>query len=132
MNRLKLTFAAIILVQAAHALEEQAGRLWESFPPARFVAELVSHDLARGFLLGNVSLVAFGVWCLVWPVRREWPSAAYFMWAWVVLEVINGIGHLLWTLREGEYTPGVATAPVLLALAIYLGLQLLRKGRNRI
>jgi len=44
----------------------------------------------------------------------------------VTLEAINGIGHLLWTLRQGGYTPGVGTAPVLLILAIYLARQLRR------
>jgi hypothetical protein len=40
------------------------------------------------------------------------------------MEVLNGIGHSLWSLRRGGYTPGVATAPVLLVLAVYLALQL--------
>jgi hypothetical protein len=43
-----------------------------------------------------------------------------------VLEIINGIGHPLWSLREGRYTPGLATAPILLLLAVYLAHQLRR------
>ena len=53
-------------------------------------------------------------------MRRGWPSAAYLAWFWVAVQLINGIGHPLWTLRQGGYTPGVATAPLLLILAIYL------------
>ena len=34
--------------------------------------------------------------------------------------MLNGIGHLAWSLMVGDYTPGVATAPVLLVLAVYL------------
>jgi hypothetical protein len=34
MTRLQLTFGALVLAQAAHAVEEYVGRLWESFPPA--------------------------------------------------------------------------------------------------
>jgi hypothetical protein len=49
------------------------------------------------------------------------------VWLWVAVAVTNGIGHLLWTLRQGGYTPGVATAPLLLAVAVYLALQLSRK-----
>jgi hypothetical protein len=45
----------------------------------------------------------------------------------VAIETINGIGHPLWSLRQGGYTPGVATAPVLLILAINLARQLLRQ-----
>ena len=124
MTRFQKAFGALVLVQAAHSGEEYVGRLWESFPPARFLTGLVSQDRERGFVLINVSLVAFGLWCLLWPVRREWPSAVTLAWVWVALEVVNGIGHLLWTLRQGGYTPGVATAPVLLVLAVYIALQL--------
>jgi hypothetical protein len=124
MTRFQLTFGAIVLAQAAHSAEEYVGRLWESFPPARFLTGLVSQDLERGFLIINVSLVAFGLWCFFGPVRRAWPSAVPLAWAWAALELVNGIGHPLWALRQGSYTPGVATAPLLLVLAVYLALQL--------
>jgi hypothetical protein len=120
MRRFRVAFGALILAQAAHSVEESVGRLWESFPPARLVAGLVSHDLARGFVLLNVTLVAFGLWCFLWPVRRGWPSATTFAWGWVVVELINGVGHPLWALRVGGYAPGVATAPLLLILAMIL------------
>jgi hypothetical protein len=45
------------------------------------------------------------------------------------LEIINGIGHPFWTLRERGYTPGVATAPMLLVLALSLMWQL-KKSRS--
>jgi hypothetical protein len=124
MSRFTTAFGALIVGQCAHSAEEYIGRLWESFPPARFVSGLVSSDLQRGFLLANVALVAFGLWCWRWPVRGGWPTAVPLAWAWVTLEIVNGIGHSLWTLREGGYTPGVGTAPVLLVLAIYLARQL--------
>jgi Protein of unknown function with HXXEE motif len=130
MNRFQATFGALVLAQAAHSVEECVERLWESYPPARFVAGLISHDLERGFVIGNVLLVAFGLWCFLWPVRRGWPSAVYLGWAWAVVEMINGIVHPLWTLHEGGYTPGVATAPILLALAVYLAIQLRRAQRG--
>ena len=110
-------------------MEEYAGRLWESFPPARFVSGLISADLERNFLLLNVALIAFGVWCLFWPVRRSWPVAQTLAWIWVTIEVLNAVGHTLWSLLRGGYTPGVATAPVLLLLAGYLGYRLGRRTR---
>jgi hypothetical protein len=125
-----MAFGGIVLAQAAHSVEEYVGRLWESFPPARFLTGLVSQDLERGFLSINVSLVAFGLWCVFWPVRQGWPSAVPLAWAWVALQAINGIGHPLWTLRQGSYAPGVATAPVLLVLAMYLALQLRHIARH--
>ena len=126
MSRFQLTFGALVLTQAAHSIEEYVGHLWESFPPARFLTSLVSSDLERGFVLLNVSLLAFGVWCFLWPVRRGWPVAVALAWLWAVVEMVNGIGHPLWSLREGGYTPGLATAPVLLVLAVYLAYQLRR------
>jgi hypothetical protein len=130
MTRFKLTFGALVLAQAAHSVEECVGRLWESFPPAHFVSGLISDDRAWNFAALNVALVAFGIRCFLWPVRRGWPSAVYLGWVWVVLETINGIVHPVWTLREGGYTPGVATAPVLLALAVYLACQLRNVQRD--
>jgi hypothetical protein len=124
MTRFQVAFGALILAQAAHSAEEYIGGLWASFPPASFLSRLVSQDLERGFVVINASVVAFGLWCFAWPVRRGWRSAASLAWVWVVVELINGVGHPLWSLRQGGYTPGVATAPVLLILALYLARQL--------
>ena len=124
MTRTKAAFGALVVTQAAHSIEETVGRLWESFPPAAFLAGLVSRDREFAFILLNCVLVAFGFWCLLWPVRRDWRSATSLLWFWVIIETINGIGHPAWSLRQGGYTPGVFTAPVLLVLALYLGSQL--------
>ena len=129
MSRFQLTFGALIVVQAAHSVEESLGHLWESFPPARFVAGLASSNLEHGFILLNVLLVAFGAWCFFWPVRRGWPLAIPLAWLWAAIEIINGIGHPLWSIREGGYTPGLATAPILLILALCLAYQ--SAGRMR-
>lgn len=126
--RFELTFGLLILVQAAHSLEEYLGHLWESFPPARFATGLVSTDHERGFVILNVLLVTFGTWCYFWPVRRHWTIAVPLGWLWVVVETINGIGHPLWTVMERGYTPGVGTAPVLFILAIYLAILLRRRA----
>jgi hypothetical protein len=124
MPRLKMAFSALILVQIAHSAEEYVGRLWESFPPASFLTGLISPDRRVGFIVINTALVAFGLWCLFFPVRKEWPTASGFIWFWIVLETINGVGHPAWTLRQGAYTPGVFTAPILLVVALYLAFQL--------
>jgi hypothetical protein len=121
-------FAALVLAQTAHSIEEYVGRLWESFPPARFLTGLISEDRELAFVILNTALVAFGVWCFRWPVRRKWPSATGLLWFWIVIEMINGVGHPLWSLRQGGYTPGVLTAPILLALALYLAYQLRSHG----
>ena len=124
MTRLQSTFLALVGMQAAHSVEEYVGRLYDVFPPARFVSGLISPNLERGFVIFNLALVAFGLWCWAWPVRRQWSVAAPLAWLWVAIELVNGVGHPLWSLREFRYTPGVATAPMLLVLAIYLARQL--------
>ena len=74
----------------------------------------------------NLAIFVFGLWSFFWPVRRGWRSAPTFMWGWAVIETINGIGHPVWSVIQRGYTPGVLTAPVLLVLALYLGVQLTR------
>jgi len=124
-------FGALVLTQAAHSIEEYVGRLWESFPPAEFLTGLVSSDHERGFLVINVSLVVFGIWCWLWPVRRGWPIAPALIWCWAIIETINGVGHPLWTLMQHAYTPGVLTAPALLVLAVALASKLIaRRART--
>jgi hypothetical protein len=130
MSRIQAPFGALVLVQAAHSVEEYVGRLWETFPPAYVLTGLVSSDRELGFAVINLSLVAFGLWCWIWPVRGGWRSAGVFAWFWVGLQVINGIGHPFWTLRQGGYTPGVATAPLLLVLALLLAFRLLHGGTS--
>lgn len=124
MGKLKNTFLALVAAQAAHSVEEYMGRLWEVFPPATFVTGLVSEDRRLGFILINIALLAFGAWCFIWPVRRHWPSAKSLIGAWVLIELINGVGHPFWSLWQRKYSPGLITAPLLLILALSLILQL--------
>ena len=124
MPRLDASFITLVAIQAAHSIEECLGRLFEVFPPARFVSGLLSQDLQRGFIIGNVALVSFGLWCFVWPIRRRWRSAVTIGWLWVTIELVNGVVHPLWSLHEQSYTPGVATAPMLFVAALYLARQL--------
>jgi hypothetical protein len=128
VQRLDASFIALVGIQAAHSVEEYLGRLYEVFPPARFVSGLLSQDLRLGFIIGNVVLLSFGLWCFFWPIHRRWRSAVAIGWLWVTIEVINGVVHPLWSLLQLSYTPGVATAPLLLISALYLARQL-RTGR---
>jgi hypothetical protein len=130
MSRVATTFGALVLAQAVHSTEEYLGRLWETFPPARFVSGLVSNDLESGFLFLNVCIVAFGAGCYFWPVRRHWAIATPILWLWIVIETINGVGHPLWCVLQRGYVAGVITAPILLALALYLAKQVLASAAH--
>lgn len=108
------------MAQAAHSIEEYVFRLFDVLAPARFVSRLLSSDPARGFAIANTVLVLFGVWCYVARVRRGRSSARGWAWFWAVLELGNGIGHGLFALARGGYFPGLATAPFLLGISVYL------------
>jgi hypothetical protein len=122
--RVKVAFAALIAAQTAHSAEEYVGRLWESLAPARFLSGLISSDREFGFVVLNSVLVIFGLWCFLFPVRKEWPAGAAFIWVWTVVEAMNGTAHIAWTLIEGGYTPGLLTAPFLLGISLYLVFQM--------
>lgn len=126
----RLAFLALIVAQAAHSVEEYLFRLYDVFGPARFVSGLVSRDLATGFAILNTALVLFGVWCYVARVRPGHPSGSAFAWFWTVLEFANGTSHSVIALSRGSYFPGVATAPFLLGLSLYLGLRLSESARS--
>jgi hypothetical protein len=110
----------LILSQALHSIEEYVARLYEVFAPARFVSSLISDDPSIGFLIGNLALVAFGLWCWAFPVRSRWRIAHGLAWFWSVLELGNGLVHAVMAMSIGAYFPGVLTAPLLFALGLRL------------
>jgi hypothetical protein len=127
-RRSQFAFLFLILAQGAHSVEEYATGLYEVFAPARFVSSLVSCDLALGFLIVNAALVTFGLWCWAVPVRLGWRAARGLAWFWALLEIGNGVGHSTLALSREGYFPGLATAPLLLLLAAWLAVLLVRQG----
>jgi hypothetical protein len=119
-------FLALIGAQCLHSLEEYFTKLYAVFTPAAYVSGLLTTDLRLGFAGFNAALVGFGLWCYVFRVRRNHPRAARWTWFWVLLELGNGVGHLALAVIRGPYFPGVATAPLLIALAGILAYQLTR------
>jgi hypothetical protein len=123
----QIVFLGLVLAQGAHSIEEYRYRLYEVFAPARAVSMLASDDPATGFVIVNVALVAFGLWCYLLPLRLGWPNARGFLWFWAVLELANGIGHLALAGARGGYFPGAGTAPLLVLLAGWLAVLLARR-----
>lgn len=130
-NQHKLIFIILVLVQGTHSIEEYFGKLWEVFAPARILCSLISDDLEIGFLVINIGLFIFGIGVWHFLIKKELAIGHTFMWIWIVIELINGIGHPLWALSEGSYMPGLYTAPFLLLLAIYLATTLLNMRSQR-
>src|SRR6476660_7313284 len=121
MNRLSRdAFLALILTQAAHSTEEYFTRLYEVLAPARIVSGFLFGDPRIGFVIFNVSLVVFGLWCYFGPVRHGSRSATALAWFWAVLEMLNGAVHIVWAIAVGSYRPGLLTAPLLVLIALVL------------
>jgi hypothetical protein len=128
LNRIKIAFLLLVLTQALHSVEEYIGRLWEVYPPAKFICSLISKNPETGFLILNIGFLIFGLCCWRFLIRRNHFYPHGFIWFWIVMEMINVTGHITWALSEWAYVPGVATAPILLILAVYLSRQLLHPG----
>jgi hypothetical protein len=125
-RRIRITFLLIALGQGLHSIEESIGKLWEVYPPATFLSGLVSPDLKTGFIIINVGL--FIILILTWLITFSKSNTTRgLLWFWTILELINGIGHMIWAIIERAYVPGLATAPILLVLALYLARQLIKK-----
>lgn len=100
--RSRTASALLIGAQAAHSVEEYAFRLFDAFGPARFVSSLFSTNAATGFIIANIGIVLFGLWCYVARVRTPHPSDQAYAWFWTCLELANGVGHLvLSSTRDG-------------------------------
>lgn len=121
-------FLMLIVGQALHSIEAFVFRLWEVLAPARYVSGLFGAGLPVGFGIVNLTIVAFGVWCYIGPVRHQWRSANGVMWFWALLELANAIGHTLFALGVSGYFPGLFTAPVLLVCSAALLPRLLQDG----
>lgn len=107
----------LVFTQAGHSIEEYIGHLWEVLPPARYLCSLVSDDLEKGFLVINIGFFVLGIlgWLLL--VRTGHVLAKYIIWFWIIIELINGVGHVVWALIEASYRPGLITAPFLFGIA---------------
>src|SRR5215831_10859346 len=125
-HKVRIAFLALVIAQAAHSIEEYVFRLYDVFAPARFVSGLISTNLRTGFLVFNLAFVAFGFWCYAVPVQEGLSVAIPFLWFWIVVELLNGIGHPVISILERSYIPGTITAPFLFIIAVYLSIQIAR------
>ena len=123
-NKTKITFLVLVLLQGLHSVEEYVGKLWDVFPPAKYLTNLFSENNETGFLIANVGIFILGISCWVLLYSKFESTISIIIWIFVVIETINGIGHPVWSIYQKSYTPGVITAPFLLVTALYLARQL--------
>jgi hypothetical protein len=120
--RLHHIFLALILAQAAHSVEEYVFRLYDVLAPARFVSSMFGVDRQIGFVIANMALVLFGLWC--WQARVRLGRGRGLAWFCAILEIANGCAHVALAIWAGGYFPGLATAPLLIGLGGWLALAL--------
>ena len=113
-------FLGLAISQAAHSIEEFYFRLFDVFAPARYLSGLISVNLALGFAIGNALVVTLAFWTYFFRVRRAVSSAIAWIWAWSLVELGNGIGHIFFAVDAGAYFPGVYTAPFLFVFSLAL------------
>ena len=123
-NKTKITFLILVLLQGLHSVEEYIGKLWDVFPPAKYLTNLFSENNEIGFLIANVGIFIIGILCWLLLYSKFESTISIIIWIFIVIEIINGIGHPVWSIYQKGYTPGVITAPLLLVTALYLARQL--------
>jgi hypothetical protein len=128
---IKLAFLLLVLTQTLHSFEEYYFSLWAALAPARFVSGLFSDDLAFGFAIINSAIIVFGYWTYLMPVSRNWASASLALWGWSLVELGNGVAHLLFAVQTQGYFPGLYTAPLLVLLSCYIIIKMRFARQNR-
>ncbi|NNL93363.1 MAG: HXXEE domain-containing protein [Saprospiraceae bacterium] len=101
-------------------MEEFTGRLWESFPPAEALCDLISDDHETGFLIINIGILLFGLAAYLFFLKKNNSLSNFIIWFWVFIGFVNGIGHLVWSILQKEYTPGLATSQAVFLTTILL------------
>src|SRR5262245_45123517 len=110
-------FLFIIFFQVMHSIEEYYGKLWTVLEPARFMSSLFSFDLRIGFIIFNSSFLILMV--TTWLLTKKFSLTA-LLWFWAIVEMLNGMAHIGWSILEKNYKPGLITAPFLLFCSIGL------------
>jgi hypothetical protein len=80
--------------------------LYDVLAPARYLSGLFGVDRPIGFVIVNSVLVMFGLWCWfarVRPGRRGWRGLAWF---WALLEIANGVAHLVLAGWQAAFSRG--------------------------
>lgn len=117
-------YAVAVVVQCAHMLEEYRTGFYRVFPPV-FGAEPWSAQRSLSFNL--VWLTVFLI-AGVGLVRGRRGAYLIAMFLAIGGGILNGLGHLALSIREGGYFPGAYTGVLALVVGSLLAYRLLRKG----
>ncbi len=75
----KTTFLILILLQGLHSIEEYIGKLWDVFPPTKYLTSLFSENHRTGFLIANIGIFIIGIicWLLLYSQIELFITALY-------------------------------------------------------
>ena len=121
MNRnIQATFLLLIILQAIHSTEEFIFRLYERFPPMRFLYQNAPYLAKPAFVFFNALLVLMGIVCFYYWVQPAREGARVVVWLWIIIESLNVVAHLVWAVLVGGYNPGLVSAVLFVPVMIYL------------
>lgn len=108
------------ICQALHSIEEYIGRLWDVYPPAKFVTSLISDDNHLGFIIFNIGVFILMMVCWFFVVHKGLKWAGAVIWFWVIMELLNGAMHMAWSISDSKYEPGLIMGIFLVISAFVL------------
>jgi hypothetical protein len=131
-NRIPWLYLALALTQAAHSVEEVLTGLWKNLPGvtelihARLPVVPVLQGSAAGFAAANlvIVLLMLGICSFVFQGH---PWALKTVRIAVVIEMLNGVLHIVPAIVIGGYWSGSISALFLLGISLFL---LFKKGSS--
>jgi hypothetical protein len=125
-NKIRTTFAALLVLQALHAIEEYWFRFYDVFPPAKALGTLIPGSSQIGFVLFNALLLLIGLATFRYSFGGEPRRLHVLLWLGVAIETYNGLAHLAWMILIAGYNPGLVSAVPLVIVAGWLAYLLRR------
>lgn len=98
-------YLAFVIVQLIHSQEE----IWTGFHKRWFVFKMPRWVFVTFELVFSAVIVSYALW-------PDLPFSSLVMPSFVLIMLINGIGHIVWGLIERRYVPGLVTAPFFIVL----------------
>lgn len=125
-KRIRIAFLFLIIGQGVHSVEEYYTGLWSVFAPARTASNLFSANTAKGFIIINTGLFVAGILCWILISSKNGYKFQPFIWVFIIIEFINGIGHPIWGIYDWHYVPGLISSLIILPINIYLTIQVIK------
>jgi len=131
-NNIRAMFLLLIILQAIHSAEEFIFRLYERFPPMRFLYQNAPYLAKPAFAVSNASLVLIGLICFFYWVQAARKGARAVVWVWIVIESLNVVAHIVWAILISGYDPGLVTGGLFVPVLIYLCYLMSRTSSYRV